>query len=102
MPAMPIGSKWTLGRPLLKSEDDMAAHIALEEIDFIWEESQVHLVRNYWKEGKVLIDIAAEIKRKPIEVFLLLLDQAERGIIKGPVQNGFYFDERKKRGKTKG
>lgn len=80
----------------------MAAHIALEEIDFIWEESQVHLVRNYWKEGKVLIDIAAEIKRKPIEVFLLLLDQAERGIIKGPVQNGFYFDERKKRGKTKG
>lgn len=68
----------------------MAAYIALEEINFIWPEDQVNLSRLLWKEGASLLEISDQLKRKPIEVFLLLLDQAHCGRIKGPVGSGFY------------
>lgn len=64
-------------------------YIALETVDFTWDEDKVADVRFLWIEGHDLGDMARYFKRKPLEVFLLILDQIEMGNLKAR-QGGIY------------
>lgn len=56
----------------------------LEEVDINWQFSQVELdcFRELWADDVKLEDIALELKREPLEVVLLIIDQAEKRKIK--------------------
>lgn len=57
-------------------------YTALEDINFLWDEDQLPDVRYLWNQGLPLGDMAKYFKRKPIEVFVLVLDQMEHGQLK--------------------
>jgi hypothetical protein len=57
-------------------------YIALEDIDFIWDEADLEKIRELWEGGIHIRDMASYLKRKPVEVFCLLLDQSSKGMIK--------------------
>lgn len=56
-------------------------YIALENLNFLWDEDEVFKFREMWEEGLSLPAIAKELKRKQNEVAVLILDQAEKGKI---------------------
>lgn len=56
-------------------------YIALELFDFVWDEQDLEKVRGLWEGGIHLKDMAKYLKRHPIEVFALLLDQSHVGKI---------------------
>lgn len=56
-------------------------YIALETIDFVWDEDRLPDVRYLWKEGMHVADMAKYFKRKPIEMFVIILDQIEHGML---------------------
>ncbi|PEE36083.1 sugar ABC transporter substrate-binding protein [Bacillus pseudomycoides] len=52
-------------------------HVALEEVNFIWDERQIILFREMWNSGASLVEMAKRLKRKQVEVAVLILDQAD-------------------------
>jgi len=66
-----------------------ATYIALEELNFLWDEDDVLKFREMWEEGLSLPDIAKQLKRKKNEVAVLILDQAEEKKIK-PRKGGLW------------
>ena len=60
------------GRPL---------YIACEEYDFIWLESEIDMVRQLWRKGVSIVEIAKTVKRNVNEVAILIMDQNEHGEI---------------------
>ncbi|MGE7864552.1 helix-turn-helix domain containing protein [Bacillus mobilis] len=57
-------------------------YIALEELDLVFDESEVIRFQSMWKEGKGIIEIAAELGRHQLEIAALIMDQADKNIIK--------------------
>ncbi|PHE92485.1 sugar ABC transporter substrate-binding protein [Bacillus pseudomycoides] len=58
-------------------------HVALEEVNFIWDERQVILFRKMWNNGVSLAEMAKQLERKQVEVAVLILDQADNYKIGG-------------------
>lgn len=57
-------------------------YIALENLNFLWDEDEVLKFREMWEEGLSLPAIAKKLRRKQNEVAVLILDQAEEKKIK--------------------
>ncbi|WP_322925349.1 helix-turn-helix domain containing protein [Paenibacillus campi] len=57
-------------------------HIALEELNFVWDENELKRFRRMWTAGYTLPAIALAFDRDPDEVVLLVMDQARAGEIK--------------------
>lgn len=63
--------------------------IILEELDFEWKDEDVTSVQAMWKKGLGLVEISQNIKHRPEEVFLLLMDLNLKGKIKN--RRGFIW-----------
>lgn len=75
-------------------------YIALDnlDIDFTWYPDEVDHVIQAWESGMHIADIAAAFRRTDTEVFLLLLDLANKGKIderEGGVFGKTYFHDRR-------
>ncbi|MBG0964124.1 helix-turn-helix domain containing protein [Bacillus sp. SRB1LM] len=57
-------------------------YIALEELDLVFDESEVIRFQEMWKEGKGILEIAKELGRHQLEIAALIMDQADKNIIK--------------------
>lgn len=57
-------------------------YIALEELDLVFDESEVIRLQEMWKGGKNIIEIAVEMGRHQLEVAALIMDQADKNKIK--------------------
>lgn len=56
-------------------------YLALEELDFTWDEREVVQFESLWREGISLWDIAESFGRDPDEVLILAIDRGRRGTI---------------------
>ncbi|MFY0147850.1 helix-turn-helix domain-containing protein [Bacillus cytotoxicus] len=56
-------------------------YIALEELDLVFDESEIIRFQEMWKEGKSFIEIAKELKRHQLEIAALIMDQADKNKI---------------------
>ncbi|MDT3494731.1 sugar ABC transporter substrate-binding protein [Bacillus toyonensis] len=52
--------------------------VALEEVDFLWDQREVFKFRELWNSNYTLLEISKMIKRKQIEVAALMLDQVDK------------------------
>ncbi|HDR5307702.1 TPA: helix-turn-helix domain-containing protein [Bacillus anthracis] len=57
-------------------------YVALEELDLVFDESEVIRFQEMWEEGKTFIDIAKELGRHQLEIAALIMDQADKNKIK--------------------
>jgi hypothetical protein len=57
----------------------MALYIAHESNNFGWEQTELERFRELWKTGASFEDIAKKLRRKQMDVILLILDQYEQG-----------------------
>ncbi|MGE6850741.1 helix-turn-helix domain containing protein [Bacillus tropicus] len=57
-------------------------YIALEELDLVFDESEVIRLQEMWKEGKGILEIAKELGRHQLEIAALIMDQADKNMIK--------------------
>lgn len=57
-------------------------YIALEEWDLVFDEIEVIRLQEMWKEGKGILKIAKELGRHQLEIAALIMDQADKNIIK--------------------
>jgi len=57
-------------------------YIALGNYDFLWSEEELKDFREMWNEDLPFNIIARRLERRQIEVAVLIMDQAEQGIIK--------------------
>ncbi|MEK4697880.1 helix-turn-helix domain-containing protein [Bacillus sp. FSL M8-0063] len=57
-------------------------YIALEDLDLLFDESEVIRLQEMWKEGKGILEIAKELGRHQLEIAALIMDQADKNIIK--------------------
>lgn len=52
------------------------------KLNLVFTEEELETFRQHWKKNVALVDIAASMKRKPSEIALLVIDHAERSLIK--------------------
>ncbi|QIW21304.1 helix-turn-helix domain-containing protein [Bacillus thuringiensis] len=57
-------------------------YIALEDLDLLFDESEVIRFQEMWKEGKGIIEIAKELGGHQLEIAALIMDQADKNEIK--------------------
>ncbi|EDX54293.1 conserved hypothetical protein (plasmid) [Bacillus cereus W] len=57
-------------------------YIALEELDLVFDESEVIRLQEMWKEDKGIHEIAKELGRHQLEIAALIMDQADKNKIK--------------------
>ncbi|PFM97781.1 helix-turn-helix domain containing protein [Bacillus cereus] len=57
-------------------------YIALEELDLVFDESEVIRLQEMWKENKGILEIAKELGRHQLEIAALIMDQADKNKIK--------------------
>ncbi|WP_440173631.1 helix-turn-helix domain containing protein [Bacillus sp. Brlt_9] len=57
-------------------------YIALEELDLVFDESEVNRLQEMWKEDKGILEIAKELGRHQLEIAALIMDQADKNLIK--------------------
>ncbi|WP_141114941.1 MULTISPECIES: helix-turn-helix domain containing protein [Bacillus] len=57
-------------------------YIALEELDLVFDESEVIRLQEMWKEDKGILEIAKELGRHQLEIAALIMDQADKNMIK--------------------
>lgn len=57
-------------------------YIALEELDLVFDESEVIRFQSMWNEGEGILEIAEELGRNQLEIAALIMDQADKNIIK--------------------
>nr|WP_318582899.1 helix-turn-helix domain-containing protein [Bacillus paranthracis] len=57
-------------------------YIALEELDLVFDESEVTRLQEMWKEDKGILEIAKELGRHQLEIAALIMDQADKNMIK--------------------
>lgn len=50
-------------------------------VNLVFEEVDIAMFINYWNEGLSIKKIAKQLKRKPLEIALLVMDRAEVGEI---------------------
>ncbi|HGH7176787.1 helix-turn-helix domain containing protein [Bacillus cereus] len=63
-------------------ESRLKIYIALEEANFIWDERDVIRFREMWNQGMSLPEMAEALRRHHAEVALLVIDQADKYLIK--------------------
>lgn len=51
------------------------------DLDFVFSEPELRDFREMWKAEISLVNIAKKLKRRPVEIGLLIVDHAERGLI---------------------
>ncbi|MGH0567323.1 helix-turn-helix domain containing protein [Bacillus cereus] len=68
------------GKYMKKSRRNL--YIALEELDLLFDESEVIRLREMWDEDKDIIEIAKELGRHQLEIAALIMDQADKNKIK--------------------
>ncbi|PGQ20984.1 helix-turn-helix domain containing protein [Bacillus cereus] len=68
------------GKYMKKSRRNL--YIALEELDLVFDESEVIRLREMWNEDKGILEIAKELGRHQLEIAALIMDQADKNIIK--------------------
>nr|WP_180250200.1 helix-turn-helix domain-containing protein [Bacillus toyonensis] len=68
------------GRYMKKSRLNL--YIALEELDLLFDESEVIRLREMWDEDKDILEIAKELGRHQLEIAALIMDQANKDKIK--------------------
>lgn len=59
------------------------------KVNMVFEERELDVFVQYWKDGYGIEDISEEMKRTPTEILLLVLDRAEIGKIK-PRKKGLF------------
>ncbi|WP_246064865.1 helix-turn-helix domain containing protein [Melghirimyces algeriensis] len=69
-------------------------YIALEDLDFIWDEDEIPDIERMWNQGFSLWDIAHACERDELEVLLLIMDRERQGSI-SPRKNGLFRGEEK-------
>ncbi|MFE7378376.1 helix-turn-helix domain containing protein [Bacillus cereus] len=57
-------------------------YIALEELDLVFDESEVIRLREMWDEDENILEIAKELGRHQLEIAALIMDQADKNKIK--------------------
>ncbi|PEP22019.1 helix-turn-helix domain containing protein [Bacillus wiedmannii] len=57
-------------------------YIALEELDLVFDESEVIRLQEMWKEDKGILEIAKELGRHQLEIAALIMDQADKNKIR--------------------
>ncbi|WP_420792415.1 helix-turn-helix domain containing protein [Bacillus cereus] len=57
-------------------------YIALEELDLVFDESEVIRLKEMRKEDKGILEIAKELGRHQLEIAALIMDQADKNKIK--------------------
>ncbi|PFW52632.1 helix-turn-helix domain containing protein [Bacillus cereus] len=57
-------------------------YIALEDLDLLFDESEVIRLQEMWKEDKGILEIAKELGRHQLEIAALIMDQADKNMIK--------------------
>ncbi|PEA06548.1 helix-turn-helix domain containing protein [Bacillus cereus] len=57
-------------------------YIALEELDLVFDESEVTRLQEMWKGDKGILKIAKELGRHQLEIAVLIMDQADKNKIK--------------------
>ncbi|MRG86980.1 helix-turn-helix domain containing protein [Salinibacillus xinjiangensis] len=67
----------------------MTVYIAHEKRNFGWEPEELVKFRELWNAGASIFDIAKELKRPKMEIGLIILDQADEGMIK-PRKGGLF------------
>lgn len=65
----------------LMTERRRNIHIALEDIDFVWDEDKIKAFRRLWREGANIYELEQELGRGQNEIAVLILDQSIRGRI---------------------
>ncbi|PEF94018.1 helix-turn-helix domain containing protein [Bacillus cereus] len=68
------------GKYMKKSRRNL--YIALEELDLVFDESEVIQLREMWDEDKGILEIAKELGRHQLEIAALIMDQADKNKIK--------------------
>ncbi|WP_142332353.1 helix-turn-helix domain containing protein [Bacillus cereus] len=68
------------GKYMKKSRRNL--YIALEELDLVFDESEVIRLKEMWNEDKGILEIAKELGRHQLEIAALIMDQADKNIIK--------------------
>ncbi|PGS97708.1 helix-turn-helix domain containing protein [Bacillus anthracis] len=68
------------GKYMKKSRRNL--YIALEELDLVFDESEVIRLQDMWKEEKGILEIAKELGRHQLEIAALIMDQADKNKIK--------------------
>ncbi|WP_142337470.1 helix-turn-helix domain containing protein [Bacillus sp. AFS059628] len=68
------------GKYMKKSRRNL--YIALEELDLVFDESEVIRLQEMWKENKGILEIAKELGRHQLEIAALIIDQADKNKIK--------------------
>ncbi|PFY72480.1 helix-turn-helix domain containing protein [Bacillus wiedmannii] len=68
------------GKYMKKSRRNL--YIALEELDLVFDESEVIRLQEMWKEDKGILEIAKELGRHQLEIVALIMDQADKNKIK--------------------
>lgn len=57
-------------------------YIALEDLDLLFDESEVIRFQEMWKKDKGILEIAKELGRHQLEIAALIMDQADKNLIK--------------------
>ncbi|HFK1537594.1 hypothetical protein AWW71_20505 [Bacillus cereus] len=57
-------------------------YIALEDLDLVFDESEVIRLQEMWKKDKGILEIAKELGRHQLEIAALIMDQADKNLIK--------------------
>lgn len=68
------------GKYMKKSRRNL--YIALEELDLVFDESEVIQLQEMWKENKGILEIAKKLGRHQLEIAALIMDQADKNKIK--------------------
>lgn len=64
-----------------KLRPDSELYIACEKFDFSFFKEEVEQIKQRYKQGVPVLDIAEDMKRHEVEIAILLVDLAERGRI---------------------
>lgn len=64
-----------------KHKNGFTAFLGCEKVDFIWDERQFNYFEDLWNKGFPIQYIAKALKRKNLEIALLVLDRRRKGKI---------------------
>lgn len=56
-------------------------HIALEDVDFVWDADKVTKFRELWNQGASIYELEEELGRDQDDIAMLIMDQSRRGKI---------------------
>ncbi|MBE7095442.1 sugar ABC transporter substrate-binding protein [Bacillus cereus] len=58
--------------------NELNIRVVLEEVNFLWDLRKVFHFRELWNNNCSFAEIVKELKRKPIEIAVLILDQVDK------------------------